>query len=245
MSTLLFAVKHNGYAQLGPPPADDRDKFEARAKHVGYLKGFSHILFSPDGTMFAVRGADIYCGPPPSDPKEDWLEVKAKCVGKADWNQFRLLFFHPDGMLYAITKEEKLFKGPPPDDIHVSWLSSVATKLGNGRWDFLRVFFDPQGMMYAVTKDGQLLKRRPPSNADDDWLKSRKVIGLCAWGPLTYFMGISKDGNLWCVSDYGGEIYCAPPPKNVNVNWIGEAQGCGRAYQQYEILAFTEDKSTS
>ncbi|MBN3301295.1 TAL2 protein, partial [Amia calva] len=246
MTFLLLGVDSSGNAKLGLPQTHEDDNFNDRAEEVGLLKGFSHILFSPDGIMFAVRGADIYCGLPPLNPTEDWLKMKAKCVGRAYWNQFRLLFFHPDGMLYAITKEDKLFKGLPPDNMHMPWLYRVATEIGNSGWNFPRVFFDPKGMMYAVTKCGKLVKGEPPSNAYDEWLKRSQIIGNRGWAAFTHCLAFLIDEKVtFYVSDKNGKIYCAPPPEDATVNWFGKVKKIGKDYNHYKILTFAEDKSIS
>nr|XP_015192351.1 PREDICTED: tachylectin-2-like [Lepisosteus oculatus] len=241
MSVLLFGVESSGFAQMGRPPVDYNDNFYARAKRVGNLKGFSHILFSPTGIMFAVRNADIYAGSPPVNPDEDWLTTTAKCVGKGEWDQFHSLFFHPEGSLYAVTKSGEFYKGPPPENEYVSWRYRVATKIGTGGWLFPSLFFDPEGILYAVTSQGKLVKGRPPSHMNQDWISNAELVGTGGWAELTHFMAFSPDGNLWCVSKDEGKIYSAPPPEFATDNWIGRAQKLGFNYNCYQILAFVQD----
>ncbi|XP_069039870.1 tachylectin-2-like [Lepisosteus oculatus] len=243
MSVLLFGVESSGSAQMGLPPVDYNESYHDHAKHVGNLKGFSHILFSPTGIMFAVRNADIYTGSPPVNPDEDWLTTKAKCVGKGEWDQFHSLFFHPDGSLYAVTKSGDFYKGPPPEHEYVSWRYRAATKIGTGGWLFPSLFFDPEGILYAVTSEGKLVKGKPPSDPDYKWYDNSETVGTEGWAELTHFMAFSPDGNLWCVSKDEGKIYSAPPPEFATDNWIGRAQNLGFGYNLYQILAFTQDKT--
>ncbi|XP_069040004.1 tachylectin-2-like isoform X2 [Lepisosteus oculatus] len=244
MSVLLFGVESSGFAQIGLPPVDYNESFFYHAKPLGNLKGFSHILFTPTGVMFAVRNADVYAGSPPVNPDEDWLTT-AKKVGKGEWDQFHSLFFHPEGSLYAVTKSGEFYKGPPPENEYVSWRYRVATKIGTGGWLFPFLFFDPEGILYAVTSEGKLVKGKPPTQKDSDWLTHAETVGTGGWAELAYFMAFSPDGNLWCVSKDKGKIYSAPPPKLATDNWLERAQNLGIDYNRYQLLAFTQDKTIS
>ncbi|XP_069039865.1 tachylectin-2-like isoform X1 [Lepisosteus oculatus] len=240
---VLFGMESSGSAHMGLPPVDCNEVFHQHAKHIGNLQGFSHILFSPTGIMYAVRDADIYAGFPPVNPDEDWL-TKAKCVGRGKWDQFHSLFFHPEGSLYAVSDDGELYKGPPPDNEEVSWLYKVAKMIGTVGWLFPSLFFDPEGILYAVTSEGKLVKGKPPTEMNCDWLNNAETLGSGGWPKLTHFIAFSHDGNLWCVSKDEGKMYSAPPPVQSSADgWLEKAQYLGSGYDRYEMLAFTQDKT--
>ncbi|XP_069040038.1 uncharacterized protein [Lepisosteus oculatus] len=245
MCMVLFAMERSGSIKIGLPPNNYNDNFSEYSKYVGNLQGISHVAFSPQGTMFAVCNAQLYSGSPPANPDENWLKQKARCVGRSGWDQVHSLFFHPNGTLYVVMKSGELYRGPPPENEYVSWMYRVATKIGTGGWCFPSLFFDPAGILYTVTTEGNLLKGSPPNDMNYIWSKNSEIIGTGGWTELTHFMAFSPDGNLWCVSKNGGKIYTAPPPRIASDNWIGRAQNLGSGYNQFPILALTQDKTIS
>ncbi|XP_030053151.1 tachylectin-2 [Microcaecilia unicolor] len=240
---ILFAVDSDGHCKVGLPPANELDIFYDRCIDVGKLGNASHVFFSPDGQMYAVRGSELYAGPLIKSQSDNWWEKEAIRVGKTDWDKFSIIFFHPDGTLYATTKKGKFFKGPVPKNENVSWLYSQASEIGSNGWDaFLTLFFDPEGMLYAVLNNGKLLKRRPPTKLDP-WYHTSEVIGDSGWKDLCHFISFSPDGNLWCVTQKDGKICTGKPPANAQVKWPESAKMLGWDYNRYKFISFTRDKT--
>ncbi|CAH2299293.1 Hypothetical predicted protein [Pelobates cultripes] len=240
--TLLFAVK-DYVARTGLPPKDRLDSFEARSKIVGKLNNVSKFAFNPEGVLFAVRGTELFTGAMPSNPNLDWFST-AQRVGKSDWDRFKFVFFDPNGLLYAATKNGEFYKGPAPSNENVSWLYGQATKIGTDGWnDFYALFFDPKGILYAVTKDDKLVMRSPPTKANDEWLHSSTTIGNGGWRILTHFMAFSPELDLWCVDSKNGNIYKGRAPTVDNTSYLKNAQNLGWDYNQYSLLSFTIDKT--
>ncbi|KAJ1211554.1 hypothetical protein NDU88_006912 [Pleurodeles waltl] len=239
---ILFTVDNEGVGRAGLPPAAYLDDYKTRAIELGRLSALSHVFFSPDGDMYAVKGSEIYKGPMPTNPSKNWFQDTAKRVGKTDWGRFKRLFFHPDGTLYGVTHEGELYKGSPPTNENVSWLYTQANKIGNAGWEgFYALFFDPQGILYAVTED-KFVKKSPPTSANEDWFAASQAIGTGGWSGLSHFMSFSPDGKLWCVSKDDGKIYTASPPTEVGENWIERAQNLGHSFL-FKFMAFTRDRT--
>ncbi|XP_053305264.1 uncharacterized protein LOC128467612 [Spea bombifrons] len=239
--TILFTVHEDDTVRAGLPPKHFKESYAERAAVLGKFQGVSKIAFSPKGDLYAVRGNDLYVGPMPSAGHEDWFS-SAKRVGKVDWNDSRLLFFHPNGELYVVTTDGMLYKGPAPDNEHVSWFYGTATKIGDGGWEsFDIVFFDPKGMMHAVVNDGKLLKRSPPTSVYDEWRETSAVIGSSGWRRYAHFMAFTPDGKMWCVETDEGKIYYADPPVEGSGIYSGVNVGIG--YTVFRLLAFTSDKT--
>ncbi|XP_063315867.1 uncharacterized protein LOC134615302 [Pelobates fuscus] len=240
--TLLFAVK-DYVARAGLPPKDRLDSFGARSNIVGKLNNVSKFAFNPEGVLFAVRGTELFTGAMPSNPNLDWFST-AQRVGKSDWDRFKFVFFDPNGLLYAATKNGEFYKGPAPSNENVSWLYGQATKIGTDGWnDFYALFFDPKGILYAVTKDDKLVMRSPPTKANDEWLRSSTTIGNGGWRILTHFMAFSPEFDLWCVDSMNGNIYKGRAPTVDNTSYLKNAQNLGWDYNQYPLLSFTIDKT--
>lgn len=240
---ILFTVNNEGICRAGLTPADYLDDYTNRAVNLGKLSNLSHVVFSPDGNMYAVKGHEIYTGPMPSNPSKNWLQHTAKRVGKTDWDRFSRLFFHPNGTLYAVTHKGELYKGPPPTNENVTWLYTEATNIGRYGWNaFHALFFDPQGILHGVTDD-KFVKKSPPTSPDEEWLKASQTIGKgSGWSGLSHWMSFSRDGNLWCVTTGEGKIFMASPPTYEDDNWIGRAQHLGIGYN-FPFMALTRDKT--
>ncbi|XP_075429739.1 uncharacterized protein LOC142467694 [Ascaphus truei] len=241
--TILFVVGQTNNCKVGLPPTAYLDDFNTRAIQVGKLDNVRLIAFSPDGKLYAVCGRELYAGPMPTDPSQNWLN-EAKRVGKCDWDGFKLIFFHPNGMLYAVTHKGELFHGPSPSNEHKSWLFSEAKKIGAGGWNmFVALFFDQSGTLYGVTKD-RFVKRSPPSSTSEKWYQTSTTIGLgSGWSNLSHFMAFNPDGNLWCVSKDDGKIFTASPPTHAQDDWISRAKNLGVAYHNYKLMSFTTEKT--
>ncbi|XP_053575971.1 tachylectin-2-like [Bombina bombina] len=240
--TVLFTVDKNGFAKCGLPPVDYNDSYDIRADHVGRLANASHISFSPDGQLYAVRGYELYTGPMPHHEDQDWF-AEATRVGKANWDKIKYFFFHPKGDLYVLTTDGKLYKGPAPNNEDVSWMYGQATKIGNYNWDKLNaVFFDPEGILYAVTSGDSLVMGKPPTNPAEEWERNATTIGTGGWLPLTYFISFSSDGYLWCVRK-DGQIFRGPRPTVQDSHYIDKATCMGYDYDMYRFLSFTRDRT--
>ncbi|XP_078535199.1 uncharacterized protein LOC144821925 [Lissotriton helveticus] len=237
-SLILFTVDNQGVIRAGPPPAAYDDNFTSRAHVLGKLCDASHVLFSPDGHLYVVKGSELYSGPKPSDPSKDWFQCPGRRVGRGGWDGFKRFFFHPNGDLYAVSNAGELYAGPPPANENQNWKGTQGAKVGNGGWgEFCALFFDPQGMLYAATAD-KFKKGSPPTSVTDDWWARSHVIGSGGWSDLSHFMSFAPDDHLWCVSKSDGKIYRACPPTSVNDNWIGRAQNLGFGYF-FKFMAFT------
>ncbi|OCT96535.1 hypothetical protein XELAEV_18008739mg [Xenopus laevis] len=237
--TILFAIGKHFTARAGAPPRYRLDSYDGRARHLGKLNNVRLIAFSPNGRLYAVRGAELYVGNMRSCAKQDWFRSATR-IGRCGWNRFKFIFFHPNGVLYAVTFSGELYRGPPPTNQCQSWRRKIATKIGNCGWQhFDALFFDPRGILYAVTSDDRLVRRSPPTGANDRWLSSSTTVGRGGWRVLTHFIGFSPDGNLWAVNKRNGYIYRGRAPQNPCVSYVANAQWLGWSYNIYRLLAFT------
>lgn len=234
----LFTVDSADVIRAGRPPPSYGYDYISNTPVVGKLSGVNHVLFSPGGLLYVVKGSELYRGPMPSDPSKNWLQCTATRIGKSGWEAFKRFFFHPNGDLYAVTNDGALYAGPPPANENQGWLGGLGIRVGNGGWGgFDTLFFDPQGTLYAVSAD-KLIKGCPPTSAADNWIGRAQTIGGGGWSPLSRFMSFTPDGNLWCVSKSDGKIYTASPPTGVDDNWLGRAQNLGIGYL-FPFMAFT------
>ncbi|KAG8540886.1 hypothetical protein GDO81_030129 [Engystomops pustulosus] len=241
--SLLLTIGNDATVRIGLPPDNINDSYVDRAAVLGKLSHVSHVLCSPQGELFCVRGEDLYRGPMPSKKDVDWFTT-ARRVGRKDWSKLQLMFFHPNGELYATTKEGDLYKGPQPDNEYVSWLYGQATKIGFTGWGICEVlFFDPEGVLYSVTKNDRLVKEKPPTTIGCDWLNKSTLVGEGGWLKLTYFMAFSPDGKLWCVDKNDGSIYRGIIP--ADGSYKDNAEHLGRNYRQFRFLSFAPDKTIS
>ncbi|OCT99120.1 hypothetical protein XELAEV_18004911mg [Xenopus laevis] len=237
--TILFAVKNDFTAIAGAPPRSISDNYQCRARQLGKLFKVRLIGFSPNRRLYAVRGGQLYVGNMRSCANHDWFR-SSKRIGRCGWNRFKFLFFHPNGLLYAVTYSGQLYRGPPPTNQCQPWRRRIARKIGNSGWNYFEaLFFGPRGILYAVTRDDRLVRRHPPSGANDRWLASSTTIGRGGWRVLTHFIGFSPDGNLWAVNKRNGYIYRGRAPQNPCVSYLGNAKRMGSSYNRYRLLAFT------
>ncbi|XP_071988759.1 uncharacterized protein [Engystomops pustulosus] len=235
--------------RINPPPKHHLDNYSAQAKVIGKLDNVSHVLCSPGGDIFCVRDGDLYRGPVPSNRDEDWFST-ARRVGRREWRDFKILFFHPNGELYGVTNDGAFYKGPQPDNEKVPWLLGQATKIGvkskniaNGWQRSETLFFDPHGDLYAVTEEDQIMKGKPPTTAQDyeEWLKTCTMVGGCGWLRLSHFMSFSPDGKLWSVDKENGNLYSGIIPEDGR--YLDNSQHLGQNFHQFRYLCFVEDKT--
>ncbi|XP_069832373.1 tachylectin-2-like isoform X2 [Dendropsophus ebraccatus] len=236
LNTQLLAVTEEFDVKIAPVQESSFD-FHKMAKICGKLNNVTNIACSPDRSLFCVHDGDLYSGPLPSKEGSDWFST-AKRVGRGGWDEFKTIFFHPNGVFYGTTINGDLYKGPKPSNEHVNWRQHVATKIGSGDWhEYGALFFHSNGDLYAVCKDDTLVKGKPPTGPGN-WRASTTRIGKWGWLELTHFMAISPDGLLWCVSKGTGSLYKGLPPDHDDVNYIGLAQHGGRGYNMYKFLCF-------
>ncbi|XP_069488436.1 uncharacterized protein [Ambystoma mexicanum] len=236
--SVLFTHDCKNTCRIGLPPVATEDLYHERAIKLGKLEPIHHITFNPKGQMFVTRGKELYKGPTPSTPWENWFE-QAKCVGRSVWDSFHILCFSPAGDLYALTREGILYKGPEPDNEHVPWLYSRAKKIDNlSQHSIGGLFFDPDGTLYGIV--GEQLRRSPPLyNVDKDWLQNSIVVGASGWDRLSN-VRFSYDGNLWCIS-HSGDLLTAPPPTDPNEDWKSTARTVGTGYLSYGYMSMIRD----
>ncbi|XP_073518765.1 uncharacterized protein [Phyllobates terribilis] len=205
--TLLLAIGKDGTMRIGLPPRDPRDGYNYRAAVVGKLGNASHVTCSPEGELFCVRDKDLYKGPIQSKEGVDWFSI-ARRVGKCEWSEYKIIFFHPNGDLYGTTKSGEFYKGPQPDNENVPWTYGQATQIGTGGWEKCEaLFFDPCGVLYAVTKQDNIVKSKPPTTQDfKEWMKTVTVAGGSGWYSHTHFMSFFPCGKLWCVEKGNGNV---------------------------------------
>ncbi|XP_068122375.1 uncharacterized protein [Hyperolius riggenbachi] len=240
MSNFLLFALFNSEILVGLPPSNPSDNFHARSMKLGRMDDAGLVAYSPDGLLYVVRGADLYRGPVPASFKQNWFD-EAQQVGKNNWDQFKSIFFHPNGHLYAVTSFGEFYEGPPPTNKLEPWKTN---KIGDNSWEtFSALFFDGNGILYAAD-ESQLLKQEPPTSADEPWTQTSDNIGSGNWSSLSHFMAFDPDGNLWCVSKEGGRMYMGRPPMMTTVNtWIQGVKSLGVDYHNYAALMFIQDRT--
>ncbi|XP_073518770.1 uncharacterized protein [Phyllobates terribilis] len=233
----LLVVNKEFNLKIGPVPKAYLDDFNGRTPVCGKVNNISKIACSPDGSLFCVRNGDLYTGPLTSNKDTDWF-CAARRVGKCGWDEFKIIFFHPDGTFYGATCNGDLYKGPKPNNENVCWRDCVATRIGCGNWNqYEALFFHPNGTLYAVCKDDTFVKGNPPTSPGN-WLATTTKVGRGGWLRLTHFMAFSPDGNLWSVDKNDGKIYKKSPPVHENDNYVGFAENLGHSYNIYKFLCF-------
>ncbi|KAM3936610.1 uncharacterized protein RB166_012297 [Leptodactylus fuscus] len=254
--TLLLTVSNDGTMRIGLPPKHLQDSYHDRAVVIGKLENVRHVICSPEGELFCVRGADLYRGPLPSTEGVDWFSM-ARRVGRGEWDRIGFLFFHPNGELYSITYQGEFYKGPQPDNENIPWMYEQATKIGTewypcimvakitikiGLQGFDQLFFDPDGVLYAITGDDKLVKGNPPTEQEyDEWLRTTTLVGEGGWAGFFRFILFSPKGKLWSVDREKGNIYSGFIPDDGK--YIDNAEHLGWDYHEFQFLCFTKDKT--
>ncbi|KAM4053236.1 uncharacterized protein ACNLHF_005964 [Anomaloglossus baeobatrachus] len=240
--SLLLAIENDGTIRLAVAPKPYLKKFHERSKVVGKLENASHVICSPEGEVFSVRGEDLYRGPMPTKEGVDWFST-ARRVGTHEWNQWKILFFHPNGELYGVTHDGKLHKGPQPDNENLPWMYEQSTEIGGKDWNqCATLFFHPNGDLYSVTSEDRFQTAKPPTSQNFwDWNKTASVYGRGWWLDLTYFMAFSTKGKLWSVQKYNGTMY-----KGFMSNdgrYKDNAEYLGKEYNHFRFLSLAKDKT--
>ncbi|CAJ0919951.1 unnamed protein product [Ranitomeya imitator] len=119
--------------------------------------------------LVVTKDFNLKIGPVPKAYLDDLMQERR--IGCGNWNQYEALFFHPNGTLYAVCKDDSFVKGNPPT-APGNWLAST-TKVGTGGWLRLTHFmaFSPDGNLWSVDKnDGKIYKKSPPVHENDNYV---------------------------------------------------------------------------
>ncbi|XP_073416009.1 uncharacterized protein [Dendrobates tinctorius] len=241
---LLLSIDRFSTIRIALVPKRHLGSYYDRAKVVGTLANASHMICSPGGELFCVRGDDLYRGPIPSKEGVDWFSV-AKRVGKSEWYKPKIMFFHPNGELYCTTHTGELHKGPQPDNENVPWLYEQSTEIGTKGWDQCEAaFFHPDGDLYAVPKADSIIKAKPPTKQDfSEWNKTTIMAGGSGWLKLTYFMSFLPEGKLMCVQKENGNMYSGFIAEDGT--YTDNADYLGHSFNIFPFLSLTKDKTIS
>ena len=127
------------------------------------------------------------------------------------------MFFHPDGTLYGVWYDGRLYKAPPPTDDDQGWIDR-ATLIGSG-WDTYKfLFFHPSGLLYGV-KDGKIYSGAPPTDPSVEW--SADLVGDSGWDAFK-FLFFDPNGMLYGVID--DDFRRGNPPTGPGSYWVANSQ---------------------
>ncbi|KAL9981919.1 hypothetical protein ACROYT_G010683 [Oculina patagonica] len=192
-----------------------------------------------ENLLFGVFGGKLYARTPPKYASDNWIG-SATVLGSKGWDDFKFLFFHPDGTLYGVLLNGKFYKGPPPDGSSAADWVAKATIVGTSGWNgFQFLFFDPEGMLYGVYND-KFYKRLPPAYGSDNWIGSATLVGSRGWS-LFKFLFFDPEGILYGVFK-NGKFHKRSPPTAGNDNWLGSSTLIGTTgWNRFQKLFFMAD----
>ncbi|KAM3937023.1 uncharacterized protein RB166_003122 [Leptodactylus fuscus] len=184
----------------GPLPSTEGVDWFSKAKRVG--KGvwnkFSFLFFHPNGELYGITyQGEFYKGPQPDNENIPWMYEEATQIGVTThgWATLEALCFDPNGVLYAITTDDKLVKGKPPTkQSYDEWLKTT-TMLGEGGWKDLSYFmsFSSKGKLWCIDKKkGNIYKGFIPD--DGRYIDNAEHLG---WDyNLFRFLCFTKDKTI-------------------------------------------------
>ncbi|KAK2567214.1 Tachylectin-2 [Acropora cervicornis] len=200
---------------------------------------FGAIACTPacENLLFGVTGGKLYSRTPPQYGSDNWLGSATE-IGTAGWNDFKFLFFHPDGTLYGVLND-KFYKGPIPESSSAEDWIAHATLIGTAGWNaFQFLFFDPEGVLYGVHND-KFYKRSPPTFPSDNWIGSATIVGSGGWHVFK-FLFFDPQGILYGVAN--GKFYKRSPPTHASDNWLGSSTLIGTGgWDGFQFLFFMAD----
>ncbi|KAM4048760.1 uncharacterized protein ACNLHF_002080 [Anomaloglossus baeobatrachus] len=178
----------------------------------------------------------------PTKEGVDWFST-ARRVGLHEWNQWKILCFHPNGELYGITHNGKFHKGPQPDNENLPWMYEQSTEIGGKDWNqCVTIFFHPNGDLFAVTSEDRIQESKPPTSQNFwDWNKTAMVFGRGGWLDLTYFMAFNTKEKLWSVQKWNGDMYSGIMQNDGR--YLYHADYLGNSYNQFRFLSLAKDKT--
>ena len=200
---------------------------------------FISLFFSASCPVFyGVANGKLYnVYPQPQFPKDHWIGSVTE-LGSTGWNDFKFLFFHPDGTLYGVLNG-RFYKGTIREGASSTEWIAQATLIGTGDWDgFQFLFFDPKGVLYGVYDD-RFYKRHPPTAGNDNWLGSATMVGSGGWS-VFQFLFFDPQGILYGVVD--GRFHKRGPPEYASDGWLQSSTLVGSTgWSDFQFLFFTAD----
>ena len=189
-----------------------------------------------------VNDGKFFKRTPPQCGNPDWLDT-AKPIGTEGWNDFKHLFFHPEGILYGVVRD-KFYKGPLPDGSSSTEWINKATLIGNVGWNaFQFLFFAPDGVLYGVHNTDEFYKGCPPGSpgSDPDWIGTAKRLGSGGWCNYK-FLFFDTRKFLYGVENGSGKFHRRIPPTDPTDNWLGTAKLIGTGgWDSFQLLFFMSD----
>ncbi|XP_078363500.1 uncharacterized protein LOC144647587 [Oculina patagonica] len=209
------------------------------------------LAFSSVGEnlLFGVFGGKLYARTPPKYASDNWIG-SATVLGSKGWDDFKFLFFHPDGTLHGVLLNGKFYKGPPPDGSSAADWVAKATIVGTSGFHtsclrkICRIYW-PQKItnkeLYQRTGQRDIAMPWKGSNGN---LWSQPYVPPRREEDYTYtgwngfqFLFFDPEGMLYGV--YNDKFYKRLPPAYGSDNWIGTATLVGtHGWSFFKFLFF-------
>ena len=218
----------------------NREGFAQRHEFVSMsfnLALYNGVIYAVtfDGDLLWYRHTGL------QDGSRSWAaRGKAQKIGNG-WGNFKHLFSGGNGVIYAVTSDNKLlwYKHTGWQDGSASWATREPQQIGNG-WNFKHLFSGGNGVIYAVNSDNQLLwyKHTGLQDGSRSWAARGKAqqIGN-GWNYKQLFSG--GDGVIYAVnSDNQLLWYKHTGWQDGSRSWdmSGEAQQIGNGWNYKQLF---------
>ncbi|XP_056407355.1 tachylectin-2-like [Hyla sarda] len=191
----LFCIRQ-GDLYRGPMPSKKDVDWFTLAQRVGRIDWdrARRILFHPDGEFYVVtNNGEMYKGPAPDNEHLPWFYAVAKRIGDKYWNEYNILFFDLEGLLYGV-HTDKFYNGAPPTEENASW---IRTCIGGRDWERLTYFmgYTLDKKLWSVDKyNGNVYRGDTPTPQQLHYLINADYLG---WSFNQYrFLAFTKDKTI-------------------------------------------------
>ncbi|NP_001088111.1 uncharacterized protein LOC494812 precursor [Xenopus laevis] len=177
----LFAIRE-GNLYTGPVSSCTNQILFSVDRRIGCgaWDMFKLISVDPRGFLCAVKDlGSVYRGPRPDNESQNWIGDLGEHVGNYNCSDVDVVFFDPQGSLYAITSDGQIKMWVKSAKTDSDWLDlGTALKERDSRDSPHVISFCPEGNLWWVSKtEGKLYKGPQPTQQNPVYWEEATLLG--------------------------------------------------------------------
>jgi Tachylectin len=150
-----------------------------------------------------------------------------KIIGRAGWQQFRMLFSGDNQVIYAVNADGQLLRYVDVSQTTGDDVSDPQVVGQSGWLEFKFLFSGNNNVIYAVNEAGQLLRYVDVSQTTGDDVSDPQVIGQSGWSQFTFLF--SGDNEVIYAGNADGQLLRYVDVSQVTGDDVSDPQVVGQS----------------